>query len=78
MILAYYKLFVAENVMISLRRQKSKLGLHWKMWKFASVFCVDTRKYIGKYIGKKSMQDDGSIMSNELILNFMSYKITVI
>ena len=33
------------------------------------IFCVDTRKCIGK----NNTQGDGSFMSNEVILNFMSY-----
>ena len=45
-----------------------EVGVQFQNLKVCFGFFVDTRKYIGK----NNVQGDGSIMSNEVILNFMS------
>ena len=59
LILAYYKLFIAENVIVTFN-VRNRNG---KIWKFTSVFYASTRKYIGE----NSTKGDNSIMSNEVI-----------
>ena len=51
-----------------------EVGVQLQNLKFASAFCVDTRKCIEK----NNTKGNDTIMSNEVILNFMSYSNIII
>ena len=65
----YDNIFATSVIEVRFNCKIAKFGS-----KFASVFCVDTRKYIGK----NNTQVDGSMLTHDVIVNFMSYNSIII